>query len=243
MDLQKFFELEQAPVRFHSHPAVQRDIVLSSVVTKENDELAREATETAQKLSESINYRLLPLYLKTNLSVRSNWAGLYTIPVTDVELDNHFDQYKWMYQFLQQHAEVEKVALVTNLNVLMKHNPFPDVEPNRIYVADELGNLQKIIDESQQLPEVTEFLRDNSNLQILNDSVIVGTRAIILEFLGALLSYRNQEDADSNSLFSEIGLFNYLIYRYFSNRVVHGRKVSSIIGFQQVDTTAWFKCD
>lgn len=241
MDLQRIFELEQAPVRFQSHPAVQRDIVLTTAVVVDNDNLATELTEKKNSLAESINYRMLPLYIKTNLDITSKYAGLYPIIATEDEFKNGFDQYQWMYDFIQEHTEIEKVALVNNPDVLMMRNPFPEVDENKIYIADELKNLSKINYNRHSNTDIAEFMDSNANLQLLSDAVVVGTRTIILEFLGLWLSFKN--DKHDNLEISDISLFNYLIYRYFTNRVIHGRKVSSIMGFRQIDTPAWFRCD
>lgn len=231
------FQLNQAPVNFQPHRAVQRDVVLSTAWRKEesqNDELSQRTT----KLVNSVITKTLPIYLTTNLEIEVKWPGLYKLESNDVP-----DRWQTAFWFLQKYPEIERVALVDSWNTQMLQNPFPNVEEGKIYVADELNDFSNLNTMKMPLEDVSNFIDQNATLQILNPAVIVGTREMVLEFLGLLLNFQRQINVEEKDPYTLINLFNYVLYRYFDSRVIHGRLVSSIMGFQQSNSDAWFKCD
>ncbi|MDB8876206.1 hypothetical protein PN402_04960, partial [Pediococcus acidilactici] len=95
---------------------------------------------------------------------------------------------------------------------------------------------------------IKKFIAENQLLPTVNMGLIIGTRAILLEFLGIILKLiteaslkiqQGNKDAGLGKYDMEVG--NYVAYRYFADRLVHGREVSTILqGFQSV-SSAWFK--
>ncbi len=65
---------------------------------------------------------------------------------------------------------------------------------------------------------------------------MVGTRDVLIEYLGIMVKLITeaelkvkQGDASYNLGHFEMLISNYVAYRYFSNRLIHGREVSTIL--------------
>lgn len=237
MNLESIFALKQAPVSFTPHPAVQKEVVLSSCWA-ETEVQQSEWKDSLNQFVESIVMKMLPVYLNTNLDVTAEFPGLYK-----VMNESHWNQWQSAFWFLQRHSEVEKIALLDSLTVKMLNNPFPQVEDDRLYVADELNDFGSLAVNNMGISAVKDFVELNPALQVLNPAVVVGNREIVLEFLGLFLTLRQQLDEETINPYTEKILFNYVLYRYFINRTIHGRLVSSIMEFKQFDSPAWFQFD
>lgn len=85
----------------------------------------------------------------------------------------------------------------------------------------------------------------NPRLQLLNPGVIIGYRTPLLEIIGAMLIFIKENLTDEMQAnfndYTEREIFNYLMYRYFAQRMIHGRKVTTIYGLEQQTSRSWYK--
>lgn len=154
------------------------------------------------------------------------------------------------YDFLQAHPEIEKAVLTDAKDVVMLNYPFDEIEDGILYIGDEwkrLGDVD-IVANNASPQYMKEFSAKNALRTLLNIGVIGGTREVLIEYLGIMVKlitdeqlkvHQGDEHAGLGPFEMEIG--NYVAYRYFADRLVHGRKVTTVFkGFQE-QSSAWFK--
>lgn len=216
-----------------------------------NIDIATHVQEQAASLAE----HGVPFYVLTNDSKQVTDKGDFHIPHVDLfdhypDLSIFFYRLLMAYDFLQDHPEIEKAALTDASDVTMLNYPFDSIQENTLYMGDEWRNLGDtwIININKSPYFIKKFIAENQLLPTVNMGLIIGTRAILLEFLGIILKLiteaslkiqQGNKDAGLGKYDMEVG--NYVAYRYFADRLVHGREVSTILqGFQSV-SSAWFK--
>ena len=95
---------------------------------------------------------------------------------------------------------------------------------------------------------IKKFIAENQLLPTMNMGIIAGTREILIEYLGIIIqlisdSQVKVQQGDSTAALGnhDMELGNYVAYRYFADRLVHGRKINTIFqGFQSI-SSAWFE--
>src|SRR5690606_40260534 len=87
------------------------------------------------------------------------------------------------YRWLRAHPEVGRVWFTDGTDVEMLRDPFPEMEPGKLYVGSEPKTLR---DEwmVRHHPDRTlqKFMRDNANLPLLNAGLLGGDRDLVLRF-------------------------------------------------------------
>ena len=218
-----------------------------------DDEKSTELIDICQPLAQSAAYYNIPVYVLTN-GVSKERHGNLSIEPMDVNpqrynLSLYFVRWELALNFLVQHPEFVKVALVDVADVEVLNYPFSQVEDGTLYFGDEFKYLDAgIIKRDAQTPEMRTFFEENPRLQMLNPGVIVGSREIIIEFLTVLVSYFSRIQVDrlrgvpGQKLGNfEMALSNYVAYRYFSGRIKHGREISTLFSYNELTSSAWFK--
>lgn len=206
-----------------------------------------------EELRKSAEYYMTPVYILTNgddVDTSNNLQILHDdIKINEYGLSIYFLRWKMALDFLIKHPEVEKVALVDATDVKMINYPFDLVNENKLYIGDEFKDISTGIVEADTKPlYIEEFFSENPQLQLLNPGVIIGTRAIIVEFLTIFVEkftdaqLKTMRNIPNNNFGQyEMALVNYIAYRYFNRRLIHGRKVSTIFAYNEKSSSAWFK--
>ncbi|KAF0370617.1 hypothetical protein JIO05_08420 [Pediococcus acidilactici] len=243
---------------------VEPNIVISEFITKMEDVLYHKDNSNVDILSkvaqqaDSLKHFQVPYYVLTN---EPSQKRIDNLNITNVDLKKIYQNYPDMtlyfcrifmaFYFLQAHPEIEKAALTDATDVTMLNYPFDKVKPNVLYMGDETNFLfvnDLVIDRDD--PEyMTNFFLENGNLlPTLNLGIIVGTRATLIEYLGTmvkLLTEAKLKFKQGNAAYHlgqyEMGISNYVAYKYFSDRLVHGREVSTVFSGFQTHSSAWFK--
>lgn len=245
MENNDIYQLPRVPIRSVTHKAVQRQIILTTVlVDKSSDHEIEKTIKILDNLRDSVTIQMLPLYINSNISLPESW-GQYTEVHTDSTIENSLiSRWQLAFQFLKVHSEIEQAALIYP-DASLCNNPFQHLNPSKLYVGDEAVDLSHAGFFSKEIPSVEKFWQLNPRLQLLNPGVIVGCRTPLLEIMSAMLIFIKDhltEEMQANfNVYNEREIFNYLMYRYFAQRMVHGRKVTTIYGFQQQKTRSWFK--
>lgn len=210
-------------------------------------------TDICQPLAQSAAYYDIPVYILANDIDQKAQANLHIEPVKvnpqRYKLTLYFIRWEIALNFLVEHPEFEKVALVDATDVTVLNYPFDQVEDKVLYFGDEINYLDAgIIKRDAKTPEMRNFFEENPELQLLNPGVIVGTRETIIEFLTIFVSIFNRiqvakmrELPDQQLGNYEMALINYVAYQYFYNRIRHGRKVSTLFMYNECTSSAWFK--
>jgi hypothetical protein len=209
--------------------------------------------EIAKSLAESAARFNIPVYVATNSNQIEKQDNLNIVP-TNVNMDDYalsmyFMRWEVALNFVIEHPEIEKLALVDTGDVQMLNYPFERVEEGVLYFGDEFNDISVgIIHNDAKQGQIEDFFNENPSLQTLNPGVIVGTRSTIIEFLTLCVNCFTRAQVDmqrsnNESLFGnfEMALINFIAYRYFNQRLRHGRQVSTIFAYNETASSAWFK--
>ena len=205
------------------------------------------------KLAESTQRFDVPVKLLTNFDKVQEIDNVEQIkmPLFDgyLNLGLYFHRWEICYNYLLNHSEIAKAALVDVGDVEMLNYPFNEMQDNLLYFGDEPNDLGTSIISADNKPAyMSDFLSVNQSLQVLNPGVIAGNRAILLEYLGLMVKLLTDDqvsqlkDNEEKHLGNfEMALMNYVAYRYFSTRLRHGRRVSTRFSMWDRQSNAWFK--
>ncbi|WEV51798.1 hypothetical protein OZX69_03620 [Lactobacillus sp. ESL0731] len=161
----------------------------------------------------------------------------------------YFLRWEVTFEYLLQHPEIEKAALVDAGDVEMLNYPFDQIEDDMLYVGDEDNDLTGTIITNDAKPlYLSKFIDKNRHLQLLNTGVMVGTRKTLLEFL-AIMVKLIVEDFKNEKFHPELphlgdyemGITCYILYEFFQNRTCHGRLVNTRYKYYERNSSAWFK--
>lgn len=162
----------------------------------------------------------------------------------------YFQRLLLAFDFLKAHPEIKKAALTDAADVTMLNYPFDNVQEGILYMGDETSPIfnTSIIISNDAPTYMRDFIWENNDLPILNLGVMVGTRDVLIEYLGIMVKLITeaelkvkQGDASYNLGHFEMLISNYVAYRYFSNRLIHGREVSTIFNGFQERSSVWSK--
>lgn len=240
---------------------VEPNVVISEFIVNMVDDLHQkdnskvDVAEKVKEQAESLAHFQVPYYVITNGPGRDNIGDGLTIVHHDLfehypNLTLYFHRILMAFDFLKSHPEIRKAALTDAGDVTMLNYPFDNVQDGILYMGDETSSIfnTSIIINSAAPTYMKDFIWENNNLPILNLGVMVGTRDVLIEYLGIMVKLITeaevkvkQGDASYNLGHFEMLISNYVAYRYFSDRLIHGREVSTIFNGFQERSSAWFK--
>jgi hypothetical protein len=241
--------------------AVARNLVLAEYITKLPDILYKRDTKTVdvkaevQRQTASLARYDVPFYVLTNAVKQVEVDGNLTLVPTKIfphfkTLSLYLMRMQWAFEFIQQHPEIERVVLTDAGDVEMLHEPFDEIVDGQLYMADEpiyLSSAPLVLTNGNPT-FMQDFFRQNGHFQVVNPGVIAGSRAVILEFLGYIVKLMTDQEVQvmlgktSNGIGRlEMAIVNYVARRYFNDRLVHGRQVSTIFFERQPQSSAWFR--
>lgn len=113
-----------------------------------------------------------------------------------------------LYTNILEHPNWQRIAIL-NSKWQVENNFFNKLENDRLYVADQFG--------------------ETSGGQMLDFSVLIGQRAILIEFISTVLLNFDEDKVTTDQL-------TILAYRYFSNNIVHGREITQLDKFKMSKT-------
>jgi glycosyltransferase involved in cell wall biosynthesis len=145
---------------------------------------------------------------------------------------------RWV-SILEYLKEVKEdyVFCVDATDVEMLNNPFKENLGNYLWVGDEPSTINNewLIKHHNQ-PLFESFFKTHKNKPLLNAGVIGGRKCIVEAFLTRLVWYIQNHEI----LFSDMALFNYVLYTEFAEQVKHGRKVTNVFKSYNKCGDFWF---
>lgn len=210
--------------------------------------------EKVQKLAQSLGRFKVPLYTLTNSDEEKDEDGFHIIHMDLAKeytgLTVFFHRLILAFKFLQAHPEIEKAIISDASDVTMLNYPFDSMENGKLYMGDEWGIMgdTRILYSDRDPFFIKKFIAENQLLPTMNMGIIAGSREILIEYLGIIIQFisdsqvKVQQGDDTAALGNhDMELGNYVAYRYFADRLVHGRKISTIFqGFQSI-SSAWLE--
>lgn len=172
--------------------------------------------------------------------------------------DHRFFVYR---RFLEERPEIERLFMTDANDLAVVQDPFPYLEPDRVYVGHQDGRLHppEPADGSyayQGYAFVSRLLRqagpayhawfenlarevDRETFPVLNAGILGGRRRPVLEVLERLTAELRVVAKPGLNL--NMGLLNHVLYRNFARRIVTGPPVHSAFGHRQRDRRdVWF---
>ena len=134
------------------------------------------------------------------------------------------------------------IFCVDATDVEMVNNPFYELQEGKIYVGDEnqVVGCKWIIDNHKiDNEDYREFMRKHSKSILLNAGVIGGDRETMLNFLDKLIDLYHKTKEDYQM--TDMALFNFVLYTYFSDKIEHGRKVTNVFKSYTKNEKSWWK--
>lgn len=240
---------------------VEPNVVISEFIVNMTDDLYHkdnskvDVAEKVKKQAQSLTNFHVPYYVLTNGQNQEKAEDGLTITHIDLfehypNLTLYFYRILMAFDFLKAHPEIERAALTDAGDVTMLNYPFDDIQDGILYMGDETSSIfnTSIIINSEAPTFMKDFIWENNNLTILNLGIMVGTRDVLIEYLGIMVKLiteaelkTKQGDTGYNLGNFEMLISNYVAYRYFSDRLIHGREVSTIFNGHQEVSSAWFK--
>lgn len=243
---------------------VEPNVVISEFIIDMEDSFKHadnqnvDVSQAVATQAKSLADHHVPYYVLTNADSQEGPEGTH---IVHHDLFNHFPHLSlyfhrilMAYEFLQAHPEIKKAALTDATDVVMLNYPFDSVEDGILYMGDEpfyIFATQTInitsITGRPEIKEINNFIKENALLQTLNLGVMVGTRAVLLEYLGIMVKIitdtqlavaKGKLEYQLSEI--EMALSNYAAYQYFTDRLVHGREVTTIFDGMQRTSSAWF---
>lgn len=209
-------------------------------------------TEIMKDLIRSCEEFRIPLYVLTNVKINfeSDFIHFVEQPIESSlsEISLYFKRWIMAFQFLSEHSEIEEIFFVDAGDVEVINYPFHDLKKNRLYMSDEGFDLNSSIVVANDAPkEIKKFLEINKNLQLLDPGVVGGKREIVMEFLSLLANQiargerKFREGVDNGIGVFEMAIISYVSYNFFSERLIHGRKITTMVFQNKRNSYSWFK--
>lgn len=150
--------------------------------------------------------------------------GVIDVINTACEINPYLQRWVSILDYLKG-AKEDYVFCVDATDVLMLNNPFKENLGNYLWVGDEPGTINNewLIKHHKQ-PLFESFFKTHKNKPLLNAGVIGGRKCVVEAFLTRLVWHINNQDI----VFSDMALFNYVLYTEFAEQIRHGRKVTTI---------------
>lgn len=153
------------------------------------------------------------------------------------ERSPYFERWLKEWQYLRQHPEINNVFVVDATDVDMLNDPFKHMKPDTLYVGDEPGQTLESEWLVKNHPNHRQFFLDNRNKDLLNCGVVGGSRAIVMELLQDIYRYGFNQIEEQ----TEMGIFNYLMYSKYVDRINFGRHVTTLFKRYEPSSSAWWR--
>ena len=155
--------------------------------------------------------------------------------------------YRWfIYENFTQNNEFDKVFFTDISDVLIKSNPFLELDPEVLYMGNEQHHtwnndwaLPRNEYYKTKLKDFTQIFESNNSGPFLNAGVLGGYRDIVLKFLKHIVEY-SSITLDKPYATTDMIIFNYIIHKYFNN-IKHGQPVNSVFNKNEFNREdVWF---
>lgn len=199
--------------------------------------------------AENKDIQLLVFYDQLDENILSKYSSEFITFIQVEECGEHSPHdYRWIVYnaFLENNIEsVDNVFFTDISDVLIKQNPFLNIEKDVLYTGDEnqLWENEWAAPRNEYyleyLPSFKEVYEKNKLSSFLNAGILGGNSKIVLEFLNKITHYIS---ITLNKPYetSDMIIFNYVVYKYFPNKK-HGFPVNSNFWKYEINRNdVWF---
>lgn len=203
----------------------------SGVVDPQRNSLWPTDNKAVDKLRHSVEARGVEFVLIHNCFDLPNTTTITGSP--------YFERWLKEWQYLRDHPEIENVFVVDATDVDMVNNPFPHLQPGKLYIGDEPGQAlsnQWLLSRHQEAT-VNNYLRQHADKPMLNCGVVGGSRQLVMDLCRDIYDYYFKHPLEQ----TEMGVFNYLVHSKYSDAIEYGRHVTSLFKKYERQPNAWWR--
>lgn len=149
------------------------------------------------------------------------------------EIDGNFvytgcsdDPYKNRFlkalHYLIEHEEIDNAWIVDSGDVTMNRNPFPEMQPGKIYVGCETKNLLgcRWMNLNTPVEYYKSWLNRNRSRTLLNCGLLGGSRTDLIDYLTKMFYIWGYNPGNMN--LTDMLVFNVVGYEHFAGKIVYG---------------------
>lgn len=141
----------------------------------------------------------------------------------------------------------DNIFMVDSTDVEVLRNPFVSLNPNKIYVGDEVGMMvNNIWMRKRQEPHLST-LKDykhiislNSRNKLLNCGIVGGSYDMVMEYLEHRVEIHEQHTKGTLES-TDMAVFNYIMYKYLKGLNTSGLKVNTGFKRNEYNSVSFFK--
>jgi hypothetical protein len=172
--------------------------------------------------------------------------------VHDIRFNPNVFRYRVYSDFLKKYSNSIESLFVTDVSdVLVLQNPFVQplfiTNPDHIFCGDEptVGYNEWMHNHGSHLrSRITDYINIESaykSHRLLNCGIIGGTITTIQPLIASIWQIHENYNFDNTTSFTgDMGAFNYILRKNYSNRIFHGSPVNSEFKSYFDDGTNWF---
>lgn len=142
----------------------------------------------------------------------------------ECQINPYFQRWITYRNYIVNNPDLNIIWMVDATDVELLKNPF-EFQKDILYVGYEHASLlnQWMINNSRADSRILNFIKTNGRDMLLNCGVVGGHRDVVMEFLNKMVLYYVLNNKVSSSV--DMPLFNYIVYTYFSGRIITGRDI------------------
>lgn len=155
-------------------------------------------------------------------NIRTKKVGLTEYIKVGTSDDPYKNRFLKALHYLIEHTEIDNVWITDSGDVTMQNNPFPDMEPGKIYVGCETAN--KLGCEWMLLNTPNAYyrswLKKRNNEILLNCGLLGGSRQDVIDYLTKMFYIWGYNPYNMNLI--DMLVFNVVGYEHYRDRIVYG---------------------
>jgi len=225
------------------------DVVLTTMLTAQPDPQRGKTMDSdarhIQALHDSLNTDFI--VLTTGLKNRERLPNAEIVRVTQ-HINPYIERWLQIYRWLRDNPHVGRVWAVDAADVTMNHDPFPEMEPGKLYCGWEPDTLRnEWIIKNHPDAAIQKFLTENPTLPLLNAGVVGGDREIVMELAQRIIKFYFDDQIDfimgwetKTIGVGDMGLFQLIVYKYFGDRLITGPQVTQVFKSSIGSEHAWW---
>jgi hypothetical protein len=209
----------------------KRDVVISAYFTsKPDDQRKRQWKADASQVKPLADSLTAELVLLTDELEQGHKVTTYLSP--------YFERWLQLYRYLRDNEDVRYCFAVDATDVVMLNDPFPHMEPNKLYCGSEPKTVG-IEWMRNNHPALSEWIDANATKTLLNAGLVGGDRATVMRLAHDIVrEYMNARIA-GQEMKLDMGPFNHAAYTG-GYEIVTGPMVHTLFKANET-TSAWWK--
>lgn len=160
-------------------------------------------------------------------------------------------RWKIYTKYLQENKHITNAFFSDVSDVLVLQNPFPHMQPGKIYTGDEDHFDNKPINITWDWMQhrwnliryderIEQFLKKHSHQKVLNAGLVGGHRDILIPVISKMADFLDKYKITGATI--DMNALNYTLYSEYIDIVVHGAPVNTVFWEDDLDNKiCWFK--